>query len=174
MRSDRLSVAILGYGHGMAISVTALAGAFTVFANDGARTDPTLIARAPEERVIRTRVFSPAAARAVVRLMRGAVAHGTGARADVPGLEIAGKTGSAEKPGAAGYDENRLLSSFAAIFPASDPRYVIVLALDEPARVPEAGGLATGGAVAAAPVGRIAARIAPILGLRAPSPAPSH
>jgi cell division protein FtsI (penicillin-binding protein 3) len=97
MRSDRLSVAILGYGHGMAISVTALAGAFTVFANDGARTDPTLIARAPEERVIRTRVFSPAAARAVVRLMRGAVAHGPGARADVPGLEIAGKTGAGRR-----------------------------------------------------------------------------
>ncbi|MGE0828979.1 MAG: penicillin-binding protein 2, partial [Hyphomonadaceae bacterium] len=50
--------------------------------------------------------------------------------------------------------------------PASDPRYVIVLALDEPARAQSQDGLATGGAVAAPVVGRIAARIAPVLGLR--------
>ncbi|MBL8549490.1 MAG: penicillin-binding protein 2 [Hyphomonadaceae bacterium] len=166
MRTDRLSVAILGYGHGLAVSVVSLAGAYTVFANDGQRTNPTLIARAPGENVAQTRVFSRETARATVRLLRGAVERGTGRRADVPGLEIAGKTGTAEKPGEAGYDENRMLSSFAAIFPASDPRYVVVLALDEPRRTAAASGLATGGAVAAPPVGRIAARIAPILGVR--------
>ncbi len=163
-RTDRLSVAILGYGHGLAITLTSLAGAYTVFTNDGARVAPTLLARAPGEPITRTRVFSPGVARSVVALMRAAVTEGTGRRADAPGLEMAGKTGTAEKPGAAGYDVERMLSSFAGVFPASDPRYVIVLALDEPRRT-NAADPTTGGAVAAPVVGRIAARIAPALGL---------
>jgi len=56
-----------------------------------------------------------------------------------------------------------MLSSFAAVFPARAPRYVIVLALDEPQRTAENGNLATGGAVAAPAVGRVVARIAPFL-----------
>ncbi|MBI1188081.1 MAG: penicillin-binding protein 2 [Alphaproteobacteria bacterium] len=165
MRSDRLSVAVLGYGHGLSVSLAALADAYTVFANDGARVPLTLRARAAAD-APRTRVFSPETARQVVAMMRAAVVRGTAQRADVPGLEIAGKTGSAEKLGDQGYEEGRLFSSFAAIFPASDPRYVIVLALDEPTRPPPGMGVVTGGAVAAPAVGRIAARIAPALGLR--------
>lgn len=163
-RNDRLSVAILGYGHGLAVSVASLAGAYTVFANEGARVAPTLLARQPGERIERIPVFSAQTARTMVGLLRAVVSEGTGRRADVPGLEIAGKTGTAEKPGRSGYDADRMLSSFAAVFPASNPRYVIVLALDEPART-SAADLTTGGAVAAPPVGRIAARIAPVLGL---------
>jgi cell division protein FtsI (penicillin-binding protein 3) len=56
-----------------------------------------------------------------------------------------------------------MFSSFAAIFPARAPRYVVVLGLDEPQRTPENGNLATGGAVAAPAVGRFVARIAPFL-----------
>ncbi|MBI1250823.1 MAG: penicillin-binding protein 2 [Alphaproteobacteria bacterium] len=166
MRGDPLSVAVLGYGHGMANSLISVAEAYTVFANDGARVAPTLLARDPGDAAPRTPVFSPETTHVLIGMLRGAVTHGTGEHADVPGLEIAGKTGSAEKPGAAGYDPDRMLSSFAAVFPASNPRYVIVLALDEPARTEAAGGQATGGATAAPPVGRIAARIAPLLGLR--------
>ncbi|MGE0045134.1 MAG: peptidoglycan D,D-transpeptidase FtsI family protein [Hyphomonadaceae bacterium] len=162
-RTDRLSVAVLGYGHGLAVSVASLAGAYTVFANNGERVAPTLLARAAGEPITRQRVFSPETSRTVLTLLRAVVTEGTGRRADVPGLEIAGKTGTAEKPGRTGYDQDRMLSSFAAIFPASNPRYVIVLALDEPAAA--GGDPRTGGAVAAPPVGRIAARIAPILGM---------
>jgi len=165
MREDRLSVAVLGYGHGLSLSVAALAGAYTVFANDGARVAPTLLVR-DASAAPRRQVFSAATSRRVVNLMRAAVTEGTARRADVPGLEIAGKTGSAEKLGESGYEEGRLLSSFAAIFPASNPRYVMVLALDEPTRAPADAGVVTGGAVAAPAVGRIAARIAPMLGLR--------
>jgi cell division protein FtsI (penicillin-binding protein 3) len=164
MREDRLSVAVLGYGHGLSVSLAALADAYTVFANHGERVPLTLRVRASDPP--RTRVFSPETARQVVAFMRAAVIEGTAQRADVPGLEIAGKTGSAEKLGDQGYEEGRLFSSFAAIFPASDPRYVMVLALDEPTRAPPDAGVVTGGAVAAPAVGRIAARIAPALGLR--------
>ena len=82
----------------------------------------------------------------------------------MPGLEIAGKTGSAEKPNDKGvYVPDSLFSSFAAVFPASKPQYVIVVALDQPKATAESGNLATGGAVAAPTVGRIAARMAPLM-----------
>ncbi|MGE3142722.1 MAG: peptidoglycan D,D-transpeptidase FtsI family protein [Hyphomonadaceae bacterium] len=164
---SQLDVATLGFGYGLGVSPTAMAGAYTVFANHGARVSPTLLALKSGDPVTRTPVYSAETTRAVLGLLRAVVRSGTGREADVPGLAIAGKTGTAEKiDGAANYDSDRMFSSFAAIFPAFDPRYVIVLSLDEPARTAATGGRATGGAVAAAPVGRIAARIAPMLGLR--------
>ena len=172
-----IDVAVLGYGHGMAMSAAALAGAYTVFANDGARAPLTLIARAEPPTL--TPVFSPQATAAVAAMMRAVVADGTGARAAADGYDVIGKTGTAEKPGppGRGYDPDRMYSSFAAIFPGREPRYVIVLALDEPARTQSAGGQATGGAVAAPAVGRLVARIAPMLGIaptsRAASPSSS-
>jgi cell division protein FtsI (penicillin-binding protein 3) len=77
----------------------------------------------------------------------------------VPGLAVAGKTGTAEKLSADAYDQARNFSSFAGVFPAGDPRYVIVLALDDT----KAG--AAGGMVAAPAVARTLRRIAPMLGL---------
>lgn len=163
----QLDVATLGYGYGVAVSPAALAGAYSVFANRGARVPLTLRALEPGDPIQRTPVFSAEATAETLRDLRDTVRFGTGREADVPGLEIAGKTGTAEKlDGGAAYNSDRMFSSFAAIFPASDPRYVIVLGLDEPARTVATGGMATGGAVAARPVGRIAARIAPMLGLR--------
>jgi cell division protein FtsI (penicillin-binding protein 3) len=101
-------------------------------------------------------------------ILRAAVADGTGARAAAPGLDMAGKTGTSEKLGVDGrYDPDRNLALFAAIFPAHAPRYVMVVALDEPQRTQASGGLATGGATAAPTAGRIAARIAPFLDLDA-------
>jgi cell division protein FtsI (penicillin-binding protein 3) len=97
--------------------------------------------------------------------LRAAVTEGTGRAADVPGLAVAGKTGTAEKLGsAAGYDESRNFSSFAGVFPANDPRYVIVVALDE------TGAGEAGGRVAAPVVARTLRRIAPMLGLRVEPP----
>jgi cell division protein FtsI (penicillin-binding protein 3) len=167
--SDDVTVAVLGYGHGFAMSLAALAGAYTVFANGGALAPLTLLAGA--DRAPLQRVFSPEATAAVIAMMRAVVEEGTGARAAEGGVDLIGKTGTAEKPGgAAGYDATRMLSSFVGMFPAREPRYVVVLALDEPERAQESGGQATGGAVAAPAVGLVAARIAPMLDLdRAPA-----
>jgi cell division protein FtsI (penicillin-binding protein 3) len=136
-----------------------------LFANEGARVAPTLLAREGRANIARTQVFSPETTRLVMSYLRATVVGGTGRAADVPGLEIAGKTGTAEIFFAdAGYDESRNFSSFAGLFPASDPRYVIVLALDEP-HADGDGMRRTGGAVAAPAVARIGARAAPILGV---------
>ena len=167
--NDDLTVAVLGYGHGLAISPAALAGAYTVFANRGARAPLTLVAggeRAPLEPV-----FSPASAATIIGMMRAVVEEGTGAGALASGADLIGKTGTAEKPRAPGaaYDSDRMLSSFVAMFPSREPRYVVVLALDEPERTAEVGGQATGGAVAAPAAGRLVARIAPMLPTVAPA-----
>src|SRR4029453_9602598 len=67
--------------------------------------------------------------------------------------EVGGKTGTAEKPGRHGYREKSLISSFVAAFPMREPKYVVMVSIDEPKGTKEAGGYATGGAVAA-PSGR--------------------
>ncbi|MES1200579.1 MAG: penicillin-binding protein 2 [Pseudomonadota bacterium] len=160
-------VAGLGFGYGLAATPAALAGAYTVFANNGERVTPTLVARAAGDSIPRTAVFTPQTVALVLSYMRATVTDGTGKAADVPGLEIAGKTGTAEKldDTATTYNESRNFSSFAAVFPASDPRYIMLLSLDDVGQ----GG--AGGAVAAPAVGRIATRIAPMLGLQVRAPA---
>lgn len=162
----RRDVAGLGFGYGLAATPAALAGAYTVFANQGALVEPTLIARAPDAEIERREVFTPQVTRQVLAYLRAAVVSGTGRSADVPGLAIAGKTGTAEKLGAETYDESRNFSSFAGVFPASDPRYVIVVALDDTREG------AAGGAVAAPVVARTLRRIAPMLGLGLEAGAP--
>jgi cell division protein FtsI (penicillin-binding protein 3) len=149
----------------MAMSLAALAEAYTVFANKGARAPLTMLAKSRGDEIDKIQVFTPATTAAVLAMMRGVVTEGTATRADIAGLDIAGKTGTAEKPDNGVYIHDRMLSSFAAVFPAYDPHYVILVALDEPARTPASGNLATGGAVAAPAAGRIAARIAPLLGV---------
>ena len=105
------------------------------------------------------------AARDVMALMRENVTDGTGGRAEAPGYLVAGKTGTAEKPSRGGYDRNRLISSFSAVFPYNDPQYAILILLDEPHGNESTHGYSTGGWTAAPAVGEIVSRIAPILGV---------
>lgn len=162
----RRDIAGLGFGYGLAASPAALAGAYTVFVNDGARVSPTLLAREGGAPAQTTPVFSPETAHQMLLYLRAVVTQGTGRAADVPGLAVAGKTGTAEIwAGAEGYDRSRNFSSFAGVFPAYEPRYVIVLALDGVGR----GG--AGGQVAAPAVARTLRRVAPMLGLRVEAPA---
>lgn len=163
---SRRDVAGLGFGYGLATTPASLAGAYTVFTNQGARVAPTLLARGPDVDIERSPVFSPEVTRQVLAYMRATVTSGTGRAADVPGLAVAGKTGTAEVfENTSGYDESRNFSSFAGVFPAHDPRYVIVVSLDG------VGEGAVGGAIAAPVVARTLRRIAPMLGLRVePSP----
>lgn len=166
--TNEAATAANGFGRGPLFTVMALASAYTVFVNDGERVSPTLAVVRDGDPTARQRVYSAQTAQTVLGMLRRAVEDGTGARAAAPGLDIAGKTGTAEKLGADGrYDPERNIALFAAVFPAYAPRYVMVVALDEPQRTPASGNLATGGATAAPTAGRIAARIAPFLQIEA-------
>jgi cell division protein FtsI (penicillin-binding protein 3) len=79
------------------------------------------------------------------------------------GYEVAGKTGTAEKPGPDGYDPDRNVTSFAAVFPASRPQFVVLIVLDE--ATPRSGEARTAAYTAATIAGRVISRAAPLLGL---------
>ncbi|WP_018997750.1 peptidoglycan D,D-transpeptidase FtsI family protein [Hirschia maritima] len=160
---NELSGATISYGHGLAVSPLALAAAFTAIANDGEMVRPRFIEPEPEDEIDLTRVISAPTARVIAEMMRTTVVEGTGTRADVYGYEIAGKTGTAEKPGPDGYDYDRNICSFVSFFPASRPEYVVLIVLDEPEAREGEGKTA---AMNAAPLtGRLIARIAPMLGV---------
>ena len=71
--------------------------------------------------------------------------RGPASKADVPGYRVGGKTGTAEKVINGRYSKNHRLNSFVGAFPMEDPRYVVLLMLDEPQAVPESMGFATAG-----------------------------
>ena len=155
--------ATISYGHGLAVSPLALAHAYTAFANNGEIAPLKLVEPDPFEEITPVRVMSAPTAKLVTQMMRATVTEGTGQRADVYGYQVAGKTGTAEKPIPGGYAIDRNVTTFAAVFPASRPEYVVLITLDEPLARPGEGRSA---AFNAAPVaGRLIARIAPMLGV---------
>ena len=99
-------------------------------------------------------------------MMRLAVEHGTGRRAEADGFLVGGKTGTAEKVVGRRYKSKALISSFVGAFPMTAPRYVVFALLDEPSGTEETRGYATGGWVAAPVVGKVISRIGPMLGVQ--------
>ncbi len=111
------------------------------------------------------RVLKPETSATMLKLMRLNVLKGTGKRADAEGYRVGGKTGTAEKVVHGRYSTSALLTSFLAAFPTDAPEYVVLVMIDEPQRLPETHNQATAGINAAPTVGKIIARIAPILGV---------
>lgn len=156
----------ISYGHGLATSPLQYAASAATLLNGGVLVQPTLLwqpSRLPGDRVVRAETSA-----ALRDLMRRNVTqpNGTGRRADVPGLEVGGKTGTAEIAVAGRYREKSVIASFLAAFPMSAPRYVVLIGLIEPAAVAETRGQITAGVNAAPAAGRIIARTAPLLGVR--------
>jgi len=157
------------YGHGIAVSPLQVVDAVAA-----------AICAAPPQRAHLVRGSAPVAAAppsvsaqtaAQLRwLMWLTVAEGTGKQAAVPGYLVGGKTGSADKAGRRGYREGGLLTSFVAAFPIDQPRYVVLVTLDEPKGDASTYNQAHGGWTAAPTVGRIIGRIGPLLGLAPAGP----
>jgi cell division protein FtsI (penicillin-binding protein 3) len=135
--------ATMGYGHGILLSLAQLARAYTVFARDGELVPLTLVktgAVAGGEKVL-----SAETARAVRTMLEAAVQPGaTGPRARIMGYRVAGKTGTAHKQENGAYAPDKYLASFVGLAPASAPRLVVAVMIDEPS-----GGQHYGGMVAA-------------------------
>ncbi len=158
---DDIHAATISYGHGIAVSPIAFAGAFAVFANGGEVVEPTIILDGKRRRA--RRVISAPTAALVTQMLREAVLSGTGEHAEVAGYRVAGKTGTAEKPIPGGYSDDENMASFAAVFPADSPDYVVLIVLDAPK---EGAGRGRTAAWNAAPTaGRVIERIAPMLGV---------
>lgn len=158
---DEIHAATASYGHGIAVTPMAFASAFSVFANGGEVIEPTIVMDGKRRRT--RRVFSAPTAAVVTHMLREAVLVGTGEQAEVAGYRVAGKTGTAEKPIPGGYSDDENIASFAAVFPADSPDYVVLIVLDAPK---EGAGRGRTAAWNAAPtVGRVIERVAPMLGV---------
>jgi cell division protein FtsI (penicillin-binding protein 3) len=129
---SRFEQATLSFGYGLSTSVLQLARAYSVLAADGELRPVSLVKT--DQPVAATRVLSADTARAVRAMMEHVVGpEGTGRRAAIPGYRVAGKTGTVRKSVAGGYAEDRHVAVFAGMVPASAPRLVMVVMLDEPA-----------------------------------------
>jgi cell division protein FtsI (penicillin-binding protein 3) len=135
--------ATMSYGHGISLSLMQLARAYTVFAGTGELKPVTL--RKLNAAPVGQPVISARSARSVREMMELAVqVGGTAPKAQVAGYRVAGKTGTAHKLGPNGYLPNSYVSSFVGMAPASNPRLIIAVMVDEPS-----AGHYYGGAVAA-------------------------
>lgn len=163
------TVASASFGHAVSVSPLAVAAGVGAIMNGGVYV-PLTIEKRPEGAAPKgRRVVSPETSRAMLDLMRMNVLKGSGGKADAPGLRVGGKTGSAEKAIGGRYERNRLVSSFAAVFPTDGrleaPRYLVLILMDEPKGTKETFGFATAGWNAAPAAGRVIDRIAPFLGV---------
>ncbi len=168
------------YGHGIAVSPMQLAAAVATITGDGHFVTPTLLASGDEKgnRTSRKKegaqVVSAITAKKMRQIMRLAVIEGTGGKADIPGYRVGGKTGTSEKNIAGRYDHHLLMSSFIGIFPAEDPRYAVLVVVDEPKPNAKSYGYATGGWVGAPAVGHVVAAMGAVLNLDMPLIAPEE
>ncbi len=135
--------ATMAYGYGLSVSLLQLTRAYMAFANDGEVMPLSFLRREPQE-IMGERVFSPSVAREVRTMMEAVTQEGgTGTRTRVPGYRVAGKTGTAHKLVDGRYAPDRYLSSFVGMAPASNPRLIVGVVIDEPS-----GGVYYGGSVA--------------------------
>ncbi|MCI0507696.1 MAG: penicillin-binding protein 2 [Gammaproteobacteria bacterium] len=130
--------ATLSFGYGMSVTALQLARAYTLFANDGSVKPVSLVRNTQQttdhSRYYRTEpVLSATTIKQVRQMMQSVVEEGgTGVNAQVPGYKIAGKTGTVKKSGNGGYLEDSYISVFAGMAPATDPRLIMVVMVNEP------------------------------------------
>lgn len=132
--------ATMGFGHGLSVSLLQLARAYTAFANDGVM--PPLTVLKHREQAIGQRVMTAKTARSVREMLEGVTQDGgTAPQARVMGYRVAGKTGTAHKLVGGSYAADKYIASFVGLAPASDPRLVVAVMIDEPAGREYYGGL---------------------------------
>ena len=164
---SELSAMTISYGHGLSATPLHLASAYATIANGGFKVQPTLF-DAPRSGE-KERLISPEVASASLAMLREVVhgKQGTASFARLPGYAVAGKTGTADKPNPrGGYYKDKVLATFASFFPADNPKYVLVVTLDEPEERSGKKPRRTAGWTAVPVASELIARIAPLLGLR--------
>ena len=132
--------AILSFGYGLSSSALQLARAYTALADDGILHSVSLLKREEDDDAVR--VFSAKTAKSVRKMMETVLMKdGTAYEARVDGYSAAGKTGTVKKAGSRGYTEKSYFAVFAGMAPATDPRLIIVVMIDEPSAGQYYGGL---------------------------------
>ena len=166
-RWPEIVAATASFGHGLSISPLHQVVAYAAFMNGGCLLPPTLYVRTEAEAsALCKQVVSPATSDRMRYLMRLNALEGSGTRMNkaAAGYRAGGKTGTAEKVVDGRYASGLNLNIFSSAFPLEDPRYALVVLIDEPKRENEQSG-ATAGWNAGEVTGRIIQRAAPLLGI---------
>jgi cell division protein FtsI (penicillin-binding protein 3) len=162
---SEISTMTISYGHGLSTSPVHLAAAYASLVYGGTRVTPTLLRRAGPQKG--PRIVSEETSREIREMLREVVVHGTASFGEVEGYSVGGKTGTADKPRPnGGYYENKVIATFASVFPTDDPKYVLVLTLDEPSENSGSEPRRTAGWTAVPVSAEVIRRAAPLLGLR--------
>ena len=160
-----LSSVTISYGHGLSSSPMHLAAGYSAIANGGRAVTPTLLKKTSVPKG--PRIMSEEAARAARGMLRKVVSQGTASFGEVEGYAVGGKTGTADKPKpTGGYYEDKVIATFASMFPAHDPKYVLIVTLDEPVETSGDKPRRTAGWTAVPVAAEMIRRIAPLLGMR--------
>ena len=171
----QIDLAVGSYGHGLAATPLQVLNAYSALANGGRLFAPRLVEKITEfegeevfknEPVVIRQAVAPGISGRVKAILRAVVEKGTGKNAAVPGYSIAGKTGTSKKidPRTGKYLTGKNVASFAGFFPVPEPRYTILVVLDNPK------GLTYGGETAAPAFREIAGKIINLKGLKADAP----
>jgi len=161
-----LNTVTIAFGHGIAVAPLQAVMGIDALVNGGYLIPPTFMKRTEQEAMaIAKRVIKPETSEKMRFLMRLNAEIGTARKADVNGYYIGGKTGTAEKVINGHYAKKRVLTAFTAILPADNPRYQLLVMLDEPQALKETYGFITSGWNAVPTGGNVIARIAPLLGI---------
>ena len=164
---SEVGAATASFGHGLSVSPLHMVTAYAAFVNGGNYIAPTLYRRdIAEAEPLYRRVLQPSTSEAIRYLMRLNALEGSGSQMNKAalGYRVGGKTGTAEKVVDGRYSSSKVTNFFASAFPLDNPRYALVIMVDEPkAENPQSG--TTAGWNAGAVTGRIVQRVAPMLGI---------
>jgi len=165
-RWGELNTITIAFGHGLSVAPLQAVMGVGALMNGGILLPPTFLKRTEAEaQSLGKRVIKPETSRLMRYLMRLNVEKGTAGKADVAGYYIGGKTGTADKVVFGRYSKTRVLTDFMAVLPADQPRYLLLIMLDEPKALTETHGFTTSGWNAVPTGGAVVARIAPLLGI---------
>jgi cell division protein FtsI (penicillin-binding protein 3) len=162
----KLVSATAAFGHGFAVQPLQGLSVVAGLLNGGKMVQPTFLKRSEEEAdLFAQQIVSARTSEKLRYLFRLNAIEGSASKANIPGFEVGGKTGTAEKVVNGRYSSERRLTSFIGAFPMERPRYAIIVMLDEPKPLAETFNFATAGWNAVPTAGAIIKRIAPILGV---------
>jgi cell division protein FtsI (penicillin-binding protein 3) len=162
---SQASTITISYGHGIAVTPLHVVRAIAAVVNGGYMVKPTLLKIDNPNDAPKTRVISSNTSETMRKLLRLVAIDGYAKKANVDGYFVGGKTGTAEKVVGNVYSKNANLASFMGAFPMDNPKYAVVVLIDEALPNSINMGFTTGGMIAAPVAGRIIEKIAPILGV---------
>jgi cell division protein FtsI (penicillin-binding protein 3) len=163
-RWGELNTVTIAFGHGLSVAPLQAMMGINALVNGGLMIPPTFLRRSEEDaKKLAVRVIKPETSEKMRYLMRLNAEKGSARKADINGYYVGGKTGTSEKVVNGRYSKTKLLNSFTAVLPSDNPRFQVLIMLDEPQPVEGTHGYATSGWNAAPTAGLVITRIAPLL-----------